>query len=63
MDIAVGCWLSSGGGRSAFFRSHCPLEGDLAAVSALQLQGEKHTDEHHVRGSPELEEREQKAPV
>lgn len=43
MDIAVGCWLSSGGGRSASLRSHCPLEGDLAAVSALQLQGKKQT--------------------
>lgn len=41
MDIAVGCWLSSRGGRSASLRSHRPLEGDLAAVSALQLQGKK----------------------
>lgn len=64
MDIAVGCWLSSVGGRSSFFRSHCPLEGDLAAVSALQLQGKKQTDERHVRGSPaapDLDEAEQKA--
>lgn len=43
MDIAVGCWLSSGGGISASLRSHCPLAGDLAAVSALQLQGKKQT--------------------
>lgn len=43
MDIAVGCWLSSRGGRSASLRSHCPLEGDLAALSALQLQGKKQT--------------------
>lgn len=43
MDIAVGCWLSSRGGRSASLRSHRPLEGDLAAVSALQLQGKKQT--------------------
>lgn len=43
MDITVGCWLSSRGGRSASLRSHCPLEGDLAAVSALQLQGKKQT--------------------
>lgn len=43
MDIAVGCWLSSGAGRSAFLRSHRPSEGDLAAVSALQLQEKKRT--------------------
>lgn len=43
MDIAVGCWLSSGGGISASLRLHCSLEGDLAAVSALQLQEKKQT--------------------
>lgn len=43
MDIAVGCRLSSAGGRSAFLRSHRPSEGDLAAVSALQLQEKKRT--------------------
>lgn len=42
MEMTVdGSLSSSGEERSAFLGSHDPMDGDSAAVSALQLQGKE----------------------